>query len=181
MAFVTFMVGQNLEGFNQWKELFCLLSHAKDGVHPDVSYTDKTDQEVEAEKLLQLQKISNGRFWQEVIRCLFSMLKQFPESFFYEVLSQGSFIVDCLLALMESLENYINTEPIRLYFCDEEKMAKLHQTHLEEQKQVGVKALALKKLLSEKFNFNLNEVVQEVETGEDAPVVVEDPSLFYKF
>jgi hypothetical protein len=107
------------------------------------------------------------------------MLKQFPESFFYEILAQGSFIVDCLLALVESVENYINLDPPKFTFLDAEVADSIISKFKKAQRRTGLRTLALKKLLIDRFGYNLDEA-QEEENEEDGPVVVENPTFFYK-
>jgi hypothetical protein len=51
MSFITFMIGQNLTAFEQWKQLFCLMTYAKDGIHPDVDTmleNGKSEEKIEA-------------------------------------------------------------------------------------------------------------------------------------
>ncbi len=72
VAFILFLIGENLEAFEQFKKIFILLCNSE-------SYL-----------------IHNQLFAGNVVRVIFSMLKQFPADFFLDILSQNNFIQDCL-------------------------------------------------------------------------------------
>jgi hypothetical protein len=95
-------------------------------------------------------------------------------------LAQGSFVVECLLALIESLENYVNKEVSRYEFLDESMVMDLGRKIEKEKKNVKDRGLALKKLLVDKFGYNLDEALKEIECGDDAPIFVQDPQNFFK-
>lgn len=63
MAFIAFMIGQNLEAFDQWKQLFYLITYSKDGIQSDLTTEDKTEEQIEAQKILQFKDVTNGQFW----------------------------------------------------------------------------------------------------------------------
>ena len=122
MAFILFMIGQNLEAFEHWKNLYILTTHAKDGVEPDNRDNEGYDANKEASRLLALQKLSDGQFFNALIRSLFGMFKEIPESFFQEVLSQGSFIAEGILSLNEAVENYFNRNPPIFHFLQQSQV-----------------------------------------------------------
>ena len=68
IAFVLFMVGENMEAFDQWKKMFYAVCNSE-------TYTSE-----------------NIPFYLMAIRCIFNMIKQFPTDFFYDVLSRENFL-----------------------------------------------------------------------------------------
>jgi len=81
IAFILFMVGENIEGFEQWKKIFYVICNS--------------------ENYLELHK----NFCLESIRCIFNMLKQFPHDFFYDALSKENFIEKSLNVFYENCKN----------------------------------------------------------------------------
>ena len=57
------MVGQNLEAFEHWKNLFILLTKAKDGVEIESEENSMTQAETEARKILSHRKLSDGQYF----------------------------------------------------------------------------------------------------------------------
>lgn len=95
----------------------------------------------------------NPNFLGEVCRCLFGMLKQFPEDFFYDSLSKDNF-------LRKTLQTFFG-------ICE-----RVGPSGIEKRVE------AIKKLLSERFN---EEICPEEEDDEYAPVVVDDLYDFVSF
>jgi len=76
-AFIVFILGENLEGFEQWKRMIILICNCED-----------------------LMKESPQLFL-DLIPVLYSQLKQLPKDFFVDNLSSDSFISNCLKYFLE--------------------------------------------------------------------------------
>ncbi|CEM34092.1 unnamed protein product [Vitrella brassicaformis CCMP3155] len=76
-AYIAFLLGQNFDGFEQWKALVTLLCNCEDSIraHPDL-YCD-------------------------FIRVLYAQLKQAPDDLFTDSLLQGNFLTSGLSSLCE--------------------------------------------------------------------------------
>merc|ERR1719333_76853 len=77
LAFIAFVLGQNYDGFEQWKALFVLLCSCEEAV---------------AQK---------PQLFAELLRVLFAQLSQAPADLFTDDMLQGSFVGSCALALVE--------------------------------------------------------------------------------
>ena len=130
LAFILFMVGENLEAFRKWKRLFYALCRCE-------SFAE-----------------SNPEFYAEAARCIFTMLKQFPQDFFYDVISR---------------ENFVKTSIINFVQIGGELGDAKSQKRSE----------AVARLISERFAIEVPLAYEE--EGEYAPVMVEDPSDFVSF
>ena len=84
-AFISFVMGENLESFEQWKRLFSLLCGCATGL-----YNEDT-----------LSKELFMRF----IPVVYEQLKQLPKDFFSDELSKVSFINHSLNSFFESVED----------------------------------------------------------------------------
>lgn len=100
------------------------------------------------------------------------MFKEFPESFFYEVLSQGSFILEGILSLVEAVEKYINKIPPKFSYLQDGQVDEITSAFLKSQKITANRAVALKKLLLDRFGFDIDQKMRDEEDGDDAPVIV---------
>lgn len=71
-SFVTFLLGENLDSFEQWKALITLLSHCSEGLatHCDLFF--------------------------KLIPVIYSQLEQLPEDFFSAEMTQDNFISTCM-------------------------------------------------------------------------------------
>lgn len=77
MAYVIFVLGQNYDGFEQWKQLVLLLSGCQRAVE------------------------EHTELFADFIRTLFNHLQQAPEDFFQDDLSAGNFLTRALTDLLE--------------------------------------------------------------------------------
>jgi len=71
-AFITFILGESVEGFEQWKKMIILMAFADE---------------------LTLQ---HAEIFLEFIPILYSQLQQFPEDFFIDAISGNNFMNSCL-------------------------------------------------------------------------------------
>jgi A1 cistron-splicing factor AAR2 len=92
-AFISFVMGENLESFDQWKKLFCLLCHCGTG--------------------LSDPNLSKDLFM-KFIPVIYEQLRQLPKDFFSDDLSKVSFINDSLNALYENANDDKVCKPLRL-------------------------------------------------------------------
>lgn len=131
ISFITFLIGEELGGFEQWKKIIQLLCYSEKYVY------------------------QKPELYAEGIRCIFSMIKQFPKDFFFDILSKNNFVGNCLKNL----------------YC----ISQDEKCHLEIKNRMGY----LKKLLEENFGYPLEEfrvgkdgMIEFLEEDEYAPVVV---------
>lgn len=77
IAFIVFALGQNYDGFEQWKALLTLLCSCEEAV------------------------VRRPALFAELLRVLFAQITQAPSDMFSDELLQGNFVGTCTLALVE--------------------------------------------------------------------------------
>eukprot|EP00056_Hartaetosiga_gracilis_P022432 m.30410 g.30410 ORF g.30410 m.30410 type:complete len:388 (+) comp9638_c0_seq1:245-1408(+) len=80
LAFVSFLVGQVLDGFEQWKSIIHLLCSCDDAI------------------------LQRPLLFTHFLRSLQEQLNQVPSDFFIDILSSNNFLVACLQGFFERLE-----------------------------------------------------------------------------
>ena len=156
LSFILFMIGQNFEAFEVWKNQFALLTK--------ISLINFSLEKFDDEEWLIL---NFPKFWQSAVMMIFNMVKQFPHDFFYDILTRENFI-------SEALHNFFDfNKDLAMFYQQSPKF--LAQGKILE-KRLG----HLEKLLKTKFNFEINDV-DDVDYEDHPPVVVENPTEFYKF
>lgn len=80
-SFVVFLLGENYEGFDQWKRMFHLATNCK--------------------KLV----VDRPEFFKKFIRVVFSQVKQFPKDFFVDGLTKENFLGVCVKGFIRNLED----------------------------------------------------------------------------
>lgn len=144
------MVAQNFEAFDQWKNIFNVVTHIK-----SIDFF--------------FQNPAHAGFFGDVVRTIFSMLKQFPQDFFYDILSKDSFVSEALISLFETLTEFVNFDV---------KSVEVKRV----QERTRKRAISLKKMLNDMFGFDVERATQSFDEDEEfRPVVVENPHEFYKF
>lgn len=68
-AFVSFLIGQNYEAFEQWKSLVQLLCNCEQAI------------------------VEYNRFYTEFVNVLYFQLKEMPEDFFVDIISKDNFLL----------------------------------------------------------------------------------------
>jgi A1 cistron-splicing factor AAR2 len=120
-SFVVFLVGESLEGFEQWKLLLQLFTNIDRGIE------------------------QYRTFFEQFTMILISQLKEVPNDFFIDVISNNNFLRPCLYSYFE--------------ICQQSTITSAHTDLLTK----------LKQLLTIKFGLN----IEQNEDDEYAPVIVE--------
>lgn len=84
-AFVTFLIGQNYEAFEQWKSLVQLLCNCEQAI------------------------VEYNRFYTEFVNVLFFQLKEMPEDFFVDIISKNNFLLVNLHNFFDNI-NEVNSQ-----------------------------------------------------------------------
>ncbi|CAI9737919.1 Hypothetical predicted protein [Octopus vulgaris] len=89
ISFVCFIIGQVYDGFEQWKKLVSVLSTAQRAV---VTYQN---------------------LYMQCIKVLYFQLKEIPEDFFVDILSQQNFLTDTLYEFFLNINNEEVSDELR--------------------------------------------------------------------
>lgn len=83
-AFITFILGESVDGFEQWKQMVVLIAFSDDLCleQPQI-FLDFIRKKLFTEFL-------------KFLAILYSQLQQFPEDFFIDTISSNSFMSNCL-------------------------------------------------------------------------------------
>ena len=81
-AFVTFMLAQNFESFEQWKAIFVLISSCNHALNLEV----------------------NEAFFFTFIPVVYAQLCELPKDFFFDDMSQDNFIQECMGQFIWNIE-----------------------------------------------------------------------------
>ena len=165
LSFILFMIGQNFTAFSSWKEYFNLLT-TNQVIYPSGIGSESLES-------LNPEISKNLDFWVDLVRCLFGMLKQFPKDFFYDVLSKESFVRKCLINFFNFVEDLCSD------YIGPQNRPQVQQAWLKGAKKLRKRTLFLKKLLIQKFDFDVTSLISD-DTDDDLPVVVDNPTQFYK-
>lgn len=101
LAFITFLLGESLESFEQWKRLVDMVCRAEKlliGVYEDsTSYVPRTE------------------FWEHVYGIINTHMQEIPDDFFIDELSKDNFLGKTLSCLKATLSAYKKDMDNRIY------------------------------------------------------------------
>lgn len=152
-SFVVFLLGENYEGFDQWKKMMFLITHSK--------------------KMI----VERPDLFKDFIRVIFSQVKQFPGDFFTGELTKENFIIACVGKLLANLEG-LKQEGVEVNKIVESRADKLKRLFMDNFGIFKTKDISQTKS-TVKINdqgYNSDEDIPE----DEMPVVVEDFN-FIKF
>lgn len=87
VAFVSFLMGESLDSFNQWKNIFILLTSC------DELMTENKDLFIE---FIRIYLLENFLKFYSSLAVLYNQLKQFPVDFFHDTITSNNFMKTCL-------------------------------------------------------------------------------------